>query len=68
MVYEKFLEGNQHGITEIEIMSVFIHLLGEYFTGVDDARYVLHLDIFGMMEFPNHVSSEIEVFDTFLCN
>ena len=65
MVSEKGLEGNHHGITEIALMSVVLNLLGEDFTWVDDSRYVLHIENFGLMEFTNHVLPEVEVFDTF---
>ena len=68
MVSEKGLKGNHHGIAEIEIMSVFIHLLDEYATGVDYARYVIHIEIFGMMASTNYFPPKIEVFDTFWCN
>ena len=56
MVSEKGLQVNNHGMTEIEIMSVVLHLLGEDVTRVDDARYVLQIDIFGMMAFTDHFS------------
>ena len=65
MVSEKGLEGNHYGISDIAITSVILNLLGEYVTGVDYSRYVLHVDIFGMMTFTNHVLPEVGMFDTF---
>ena len=65
MVYEKFLEGNYHGIAGIAIRSVVHNLLGENVTGVDDASYVLHIYIFRLIAFTNHVFPEVDVFDTF---
>ena len=65
MVSEKGLEGNHHGFTDNALMSFALHLLGEDSTWVDDSRYVLHIENFGLMEFTNHVLPEVEVFDTF---
>ena len=48
MVSEKVLEVNHHVIAEILIIGVVLQVFGEDFTGVDDARYVLHIDIFGL--------------------
>ena len=65
MVSEKGLEENHHGITDIAIMSVIIHLLGEDFTGVEDARYVKHIDIIEPMAFTKQFPPDIEVFNNF---
>ena len=59
MVSEKGLEGNHRVITEISIISVVLHLRGEDFTIVDDVSYVLRIDIFGLMSFPNHFFPEV---------
>ena len=68
MVSEKGLEGNHHGIAEIAIMIVFLHILGEYVTRVDDSRHMFRIDIFELMAFTNNVFPEVEVLDTFLCH
>ena len=68
MVSEKSLEVNHHAIVDIPMMIVVLHILGEDIIGVDDASYVLHLDIFLLVVLPNHFPPEVEVLDTFLCN
>ena len=65
MVSWKGLEVKHHGVAEVEIFSVVLHLLVEDVTGVDNARYVLHTDIFGLLEFIKYIFPEVEVFDTF---
>ena len=65
VVSKKGLKGNHHVIADIVIMCVILNLLGEDFTGVYDARYVLQIDIFGLVGFTNQFLLEFEVFYTF---
>ena len=58
-VFQKILEGDHHGVSEISEVCVVFHLLREYVARIYDSRGVVDIHIFRLVTFANHIFSEV---------
>ena len=65
IVLQERLKRDHHGVSEISEVGIILHFLRENIAWNNNARNVFNIHIFVLMAFPNHIFSEIYMFDTF---
>ena len=58
-VFQECLGVDHHQVSDIYEVRVVFHSPRENFARIDDSRNVINVDIFRLMEFTNHILSEV---------
>ena len=58
-VFQKSLEGDHRGVSDISEVCVVSNLLCEYVAQIYDSRDVVDIHTFRLMTFANHILSEV---------
>ena len=59
ILLQERLKIDHHGVSKISEVGVILHFLRENIAWIDNSRNVFNVHIFGLMEFSNHVFSEV---------
>ena len=58
-VFQKRLEGDHHGVSEISELCVVFHFLCENVARIYDSRDVINVHIFRLIAFTNHILLDV---------